>query len=258
MQEQYFARFVTEEEYKKCLKTRKALVSHPDRFYLMIEPIRYFDSKSFYAYFQYKHPHLYDLKESDWSVLKKEDLRTVVPLIEYTQNHKPFYITFEGITFYKVMDIRIDKSQQLVFTLHQKVDDIYVEVNHGFMIMPFGSKLDVFFKENIRDYLKGEMNIDIYRADDFNDNDIIVDTIYREIEKAEFIICEVSNCNKNVFFEIGYAKALNKELIFLLQRGIEHKFFDVAHIRRIDYDVDSAIELQERLKDTIETIRGRR
>ena len=61
-----------------------------------------------------------------------------------------------------------------------------------------------------------------------------------------------------MFFEIGYAKALGKELIFLLQRGFDHEFFDVAHIRRIDYDLDNPVEMQSKLADTIKNIRGKR
>ncbi|MHB1922213.1 MAG: hypothetical protein ACYCOO_08245 [Chitinophagaceae bacterium] len=143
------------------------------------------------------------------------------------------------------------------FFLHQIADQIFVEANRCFRITLFGNRdANLFYNETIRDYLK-EMTINVYRSDDFSDNDVIIETIYREIEKSEFVICEVSECNKNVFFEIGYAKAMKKELIFLLQRGIENKFFDVAHIRRIDNETGNPVEFQGKLEDTIATIRER-
>ncbi len=259
MNNQYYARFVTENEYKACLKERQPFIEGTQRFYLMVEPIEYFDSVSFRAYLLYKRPSGYSLVEGNWAILNENDQRTISPLVDYTQNNTPFYLTFEGITFYKVNDIRINKEENLEFFLSQMTNQIFVDKNRSFMIMPFGNaELNDFYKNEIREYLKTKMEITVYRADDFNDNDVIIDTIYREIEKAEFVICEVSGCNKNVFFEIGYAKAMKKELILLLQRGVNHNFFDVAHIRRIEYDVDNPVELQEKLKDTIETIRGKR
>jgi len=259
MNDQYYARFVTETEYRTCLREKKPLFDNSARFYLMVEPIEYFDSTSFRAHLLYKRPSAYDLAEKDWAILNENDQRIISPLINYTQKNTPFYLTFEGITFYRVNDIRIDKEKNLEFFLSQMTNQIFVDKNRCFMIMPFGNAgLNDFYKKEIREYLQNKMEITVYRADDFNDNDVIVDTIYREIEKAEFVICEVSVCNKNVFFEIGYAKAMKKELILLIQKGVDHNFFDVAHIRRIEYEVGNPVELQEKLKDTIETIRGKR
>ena len=59
------------------------------------------------------------------------------------------------------------------------------------------------------------------------------------------------------FFEIGYAKGINKEMIFLARKNCELKFFDVNHIRRIEYEINRPLEMQERLVDTINNIRKR-
>ena len=43
--------------------------------------------------------------------------------------------------------------------------------------------LNNLFINHIRDFLHKEMGIEIYRADDFCDNDIIIETIYNHIPK---------------------------------------------------------------------------
>lgn len=189
----------------------------------------------------------------------ENDKRSVSPLIDYFEKGKEFFVTADGISYYKVLDIRTDVNKHLEVALRLITDNAYVEQNHFFMVMPFReTSLNDFYVTNIKEFLKKKANITVYRADDFNDTDVIIDTIFREIEKSEFVICDITHCNKNVFFEIGYAKALNKQLIFLLQEGHEHNFFDVAHIRRIEYSFDRLEIFQTRLFDTIESMRGKR
>lgn len=259
MKQRFIAHYVDQEEFLEYLRTKKP----KDRNYypyLKIETIENYDADSFRCYFWVKINNAFEnTSKIKWRPIVESDLRTNIFLLDYIEKRKECYITYDGVSFYKVLDVRIEESHLIEIHLRRVSNLTYVEHNRAFMIMPFGDKgLNSFYKKEIKEYLKGKMQIDVLRADDFSDNDVIIDTIYREIQKAEFIICEISEANKNVFYEIGYAKALNKELIFLLRRGIEHKFFDVAHIRRIDYDIDEPIELQEKLKDTIQTIRGRR
>ncbi len=128
------------------------------------------------------------------------------------------------------------------------------------MIMPFRHyKLNQFYLSNIKDFLYNcDLQIAVKRSDDFVGTDIIVDTILEQIQKAEFIICDITHCNKNVFFEIGYAKALSKDIIFLLEQQLSSDFFDVNHIRRIEYGYEQPTEFRELLRATLLNIRSKR
>ena len=128
------------------------------------------------------------------------------------------------------------------------------------MIMPFKYEiLNHFYLENIKTSLaNSDLKIQVFRADDFTGTDVIADTILEQIKKAEFIICDITNCNKNVFFEIGYAKALNKDIIFLLEQNRPADFFDVNHIRRIEYSLQRPAEFQNLLHDTLISVRNAR
>lgn len=169
---------------------------------------------------------------------------------------EPVYFSFDHITLYKLLEI-IPTMPFLTFTLKRIDYPQSVIANQAFMIMPFKDKeLNDFYSINIKDYLKEELQINVLRADDFNGNDIIIDTIYHQIELSEFIITETSHLNKNVFFEFGYAAAKNKEIITIQNTEVEqYLFFDRAHIRAIFYSLNFTSEFQKQLKNSIIAIR---
>lgn len=171
------------------------------------------------------------------------------------QNRKPVYFSFDRVSLYKLIEIM--PNTPLKFILKRVDSPKAIIPNQAFMIMPFKfEELNSFYKSYIKDYLKSELHIDIYRADDFNDNDIIIETIYNQIEQSEFIIADTSHPNKNVFFEFGYAAAKDKEIITIQNTEIEQNlFFDRVHIRAIFYSFDKIEAFQNQLKNTIIAIR---
>lgn len=64
---------------------------------------------------------------------------------------------------------------------------------------------------------------------------IIFRDIQRTIQDAKVIIAEITAPNQNVYYEVGYADALNKPIILLAQRGKELPF-DIRSYRVIFYD----------------------
>jgi hypothetical protein len=171
------------------------------------------------------------------------------------QNRKPVYFSFDRVSLYRL--IEIVPCTPLKFILKRVDSPKAITSNQAFMIMPFKfEELNSFYKSYIKDYLNSELQIDIYRADDFNDNDIIIETIYNQIEQSEFIIADTSHPNKNVFFEFGYAAAKDKEIITIQNTEIEQNlFFDRVHIRTIFYSSDKIEAFQNQLKNTIIAIR---
>ena len=64
---------------------------------------------------------------------------------------------------------------------------------------------------------------------------IIFQDIQRKIEDANVVIAEITAPIQNVYYEVGYAHALNKPTILLAQRGRELPF-DIRSYRVIFYD----------------------
>lgn len=125
------------------------------------------------------------------------------------------------------------------------------------MIMPFHhTDTDHFYLQRIKPLLMEKLDVDIYRADDFRNNDIIIETIYSLIEESEIIIADTTYENKNAFYELGYASAINKEIIRVQNKlAGQPLFFNRAHIRSILYDPAEQGVFQFDLLSTIETIR---
>ena len=73
------------------------------------------------------------------------------------------------------------------------------------------------------------------RIDEVNRPGIIFQDIQKKIEDAKVVIAEITAPNQNVYYEVGYAHALNKPTILLAQRGQDLPF-DIRSYRVIFYD----------------------
>ena len=96
-----------------------------------------------------------------------------------------------------------------------------------------------------------------HRADDIWDHHAIIQDVVDLIDKSSIVICDCTNRNPNVFYEIGVAHALGKEVILITQSG-EDVPFDLAHIRHIRYFANDLHKLTADLSARIQAIRARR
>lgn len=185
-----------------------------------------------------------------------DKMKNIDFIIEFN-NRKSIFLTFDRISLYQL--IEIIPVDPLKFIM-KRIDYLKsYKKNQAFMIMPFHNKeLDKFYFNFIKPILKEKLNIEIYRADDFRDNDIIIQTIYNLIEESEFIIADTTFENKNSFYELGYASAIGKEIITIQNKNTEQKlFFDRAHIRAILYNPNEIETFKFDLESTIKSIRDR-
>lgn len=175
---------------------------------------------------------------------------------DYYLKRQKVYFTFDRISLYQVTEIFKENPLRLIL---KRLDNLpNFKSNTAFMIMPFGEKeLDDFYETHIRQFLKEKFNIDIYRADNFTDNDIIIETIYKSIEESEFVIAETTINNKNSFYELGYAVAKGKEVITIQNRKEKNIFFDRSHVRSILYSNEEIEKFRADLFGTVQTIRKR-
>jgi hypothetical protein len=199
------------------------------------------------------------IKRRDRGYQYLKDITERLSYITDFYERKKVYFTFDRVTLYELMEIYPNDPRPLRFILKRLDYPKFLNVNQTFMIMPFHDEtLDNFYFSNIKGFLKNKLNIEIYRADDFRSNDIIINTIYKLIEESEFIIADTTKENKNSFYELGYAAAMGKEIITIQNKQIEQKlFFDRAHIRAILYDPTDAVTFQFELESYIKSIRER-
>lgn len=105
-----------------------------------------------------------------------------------------------------------------------------------FVLMPFTDSRNL--QEIYQDYLKPAVDgLGFYcsRADDIYNIKPIIETIWESINKAGIIIAELTGKNPNVFYELGIAHTVGKDVI-LLSQDINDVPFDLRHLRVIIYD----------------------
>lgn len=121
--------------------------------------------------------------------------------------------------------------------------------------MPFEDKLNSYYNDLIKPLVDG-LNYMVKRADEIYSIHAIIDDIVLEIRTADFLIADVTGKNPNVNYELGYADALNKNVIIISQ-SLDDVPFDYKHRRVIIYNTDSAgwqKKLHNDLANTILTI----
>ena len=125
-----------------------------------------------------------------------------------------------------------------------------------FVIISFSDEYDAFFKDVIQPLEKSlkrgktfEQDVYVYRVKDVKKPGQIYDDIIKGIIEADAVIAEVTPCNENIFYELGYSHAINKPTVLLKHRDRKLPF-DIYNYRCIDYDENtSADNIQRQLKD---------
>lgn len=117
-----------------------------------------------------------------------------------------------------------------------------------FVLMPFEDSFNDTYKLGIKDAANDAGGY-CERVDEQVFEERILDRIYNQINKADVIVADMSGRNPNVFYETGYAHALNKRVI-LLTNNIDDIPFDLRHHHHIVYKniVNLKEELSRRLK----------
>ncbi|WP_052332088.1 hypothetical protein [Methanobrevibacter arboriphilus] len=142
-----------------------------------------------------------------------------------------------------------DKSRNNNF-----IDDKRVEDSLCFVLMPFDEKFD-----GVYDLIKEDLDnfkLNIKRADDIYGPGIVIKSIFDNIQKSKFLIADLTGCNANVFYELGYAAALDKKVILITQDEFNNMPFDVLGWRTIQYSdsIKGFKHLKKELNSYIENL----
>ncbi|WP_205527616.1 hypothetical protein [Halomonas sp. JS92-SW72] len=81
--------------------------------------------------------------------------------------------------------------------------------------------------EDVLDSIKEAANkcgIHAERVDEVQSNNRITDRILESIDKAQFVIVDLTHSRPNVFYEAGYAQGLGKIPIYIARDGTRLEF----------------------------------
>lgn len=125
--------------------------------------------------------------------------------------------------------VRPTRSKPCVFTINdpEVTDDVLVSV-----MMPFDASF-----QGVYNSIQGateDAGLRCRRADEIWENPAIIQDIVNLIDRAKVVICDCTGRNPNVFYEIGIAHALGRDVILLTQSEQDVPF-DLRHLRHIRY-----------------------
>jgi hypothetical protein len=132
--------------------------------------------------------------------------------------------------------------------------DFTLDPNLCFVLMPFEEKLRAVYEDHMRRVVESK-GLSCTRADDIMSTGLITRDIWEKINRARFLIADLTGKNPNVFYELGIAHALGKEVILITQ-NIEYVPFDLKALRCIIYSFTprGMTEMEGKLLRTIEEI----
>lgn len=105
-----------------------------------------------------------------------------------------------------------------------------------FIVMPFSvESLNIVYEDFVRPTLVDRCQLRAERGDDVFGSNVIMDDITKSIRKAHLIIADLTGRNANVFYEVGIAHALNKQVLLMTQ-SIDDVPFDLRHRRALVYE----------------------
>lgn len=122
-----------------------------------------------------------------------------------------------------------------------------------FVLMPFDPAFKDTYEVGIRPACK-DAGAYCERVDEQIFEENILERVYNQIAKADVIVAEMTGRNPNVFYEVGYAHALNKRVI-LLTRSADDIPFDLKHYPHVVYEGSIATlksELEARVRWCVE------
>ncbi len=102
-----------------------------------------------------------------------------------------------------------------------------------FVLMPFNEKLQPIYEDHIKKVVL-KCKLKCKRADDFFSISAIIDDIWENINISRIVIADLTGKNPNVFYEVGLAHALRKDVILITQNEDDVPF-DLRHLRYVKY-----------------------
>jgi hypothetical protein len=120
-----------------------------------------------------------------------------------------------------------------------------------FVLMPFDARFQPLYDDHIKPSV-GRAGLHCERADEIRGPNLITWDIWERINRARLLVAELTDQNPNVFYELGLAHALSKDVILITQ-SMNFVPFDLKTIRCICYDFTPR-GTQKLEKELVETI----
>lgn len=132
-----------------------------------------------------------------------------------------------------------------------------MEKDYCFVIQPFNDTFNKRYKDIYSPAII-DAGLKPYRVDKDPSVDVIIEEIERKIKESSLCLADISLDNPNVWYELGYALALGKNVVMICSNDRNGKFpFDIQHRNIIQYNSDSTSDyeaLKSKITQKVSTI----
>lgn len=178
------------------------------------------------------------------AIMKGSRVRLVVDEVEVLAANLPFTLPQSQVGFW-CMDYN---------GIHVSNFKIDCEKPKIFVIMQFSDPYNSVYEEIIKK-VTDELKIDTVRADESVNPGLVIADIAKYIAESKAIIADISPTNPNVYYEVGYAHAVNKPTILIAMKDTKLPF-DVSPFRTIFYQdsIKGRTDLENNLRRHLKSV----
>ena len=136
----------------------------------------------------------------------------------------------------EVQESKIRQLETTAKRVPDQLDKYQKASNRMFVIMPFASTFDDVWRGAIERACATE-GYSCLRIDQMSLSSFVTTDLEKIIEKADYVIADITGLSPGVMFEVGYALGKGKKIVLLKQRNDPLKApFDASKLRLISYD----------------------
>jgi DNA-binding response OmpR family regulator len=149
------------------------------------------------------------------------------------------------------LPIELETILERAFKESAQKKNLILSSSNVFVLMPFEKSFDDIYQFGIKEPLV-DKGLKCERADEIQDTGGIMEQVFNRIRRARFIVADMTGRNANVFYEVGYAHAIGKDVI-LLTKEKEDVPFDLRGYYHIKYG-DSIKNLKKMLLEKVDAL----
>ena len=120
-------------------------------------------------------------------------------------------------------------------------------------MLQFSAPYNELFAEVIRPVTK-ELGLTCIRADESFGPGVIIQDIERQILEAQIVIADITPANSNVYYEVGYAHALQKPTILIAEKTTDLPFVSPFRILFYENSIAGKTKVEEGLRNHLKAI----
>ncbi len=185
------------------------------------------------------------------SVIKANQLDFDMPRdFEFSRNHW----AVKDVDLYQTLLRHFQPRRQRpsVFTIpeHENIEPVLMSA-----MMPFEGSFDPVY-QTLREAAES-VGLRCRRADDIWENAAVIQDVVGLIDRSRVVGCDCTDRNPNVFYEIGIAHTLGREVVLITQNEADIPF-DLRHLRYVRYlnNAEGRAELAAALGKRLRSVLG--